>query len=178
MEESLKLIGFALLWIVIGIFLSCFITKCGGSNNEVLLSQQMEETRRDTILLVDTIVKLNPAPAHITATEKTTRRLPIYKTDTVYDSIKELWFEDSISVEIERTQVEYRDSMYAAWVSGFEPRLDSIKFFRESTIVEVESIIKQKHKRWHIGPTIGYGYTPQGFQPYIGVSLTYSLFEF
>ena len=80
-------------------------------------------------------------------------------------------------VELPIIQRHYADSTYEAWVSGpIEPRLDSLRVFAPTTIITQREW--KPPKRWHIGPTIGYGFTPQGFQPYIGVSITYSIISF
>lgn len=78
---------------------------------------------------------------------------------------------DSMRLELPIVQSVYEDTTYKAYVSGIYPRLDSIFVYPRREVVT----IKKPPKRWHIGPTIGYGITPQGFQPYIGVSVTYSI---
>ncbi len=69
-------------------------------------------------------------------------------------------------MEIPRTQVEYRDSSYHAWVSGYKPRLDSISLFNktiERTIIQT----KQNNSGW--GVMGGMSITPQGLQPSITI---------
>lgn len=84
---------------------------------------------------------------------------------------------DSAIVELPIVQRHYSDSTYEAWVSGpIDPQLDSVIVFAPTTIITKREW--KPPKRWHIGPTIGYGYTPQGFQPYIGISITYSIISF
>ncbi|WP_367617598.1 DUF6808 domain-containing protein [uncultured Muribaculum sp.] len=84
---------------------------------------------------------------------------------------------DSVIVELPKIQRHYVDSTYEAWVSGpLDPRLDSVKVFAPTTIISQREW--KPPKRWHIGPTIGYGMTPHGLCPYIGISVTYSLFSF
>ena len=84
---------------------------------------------------------------------------------------------DSAIVELPIIHRHYADSTYEAWVSGpIDPRLDSLRVFAPTTTITKREW--RPPKRWHIGPTIGYGYTPQGFQPYIGVSITYSVISF
>jgi|GEM_PF-272156 hypothetical protein len=79
-------------------------------------------------------------------------------------------------VELPIIQRHYADSTYEAWISGpVDPQLDSVKVFAPATIITRQEW--KPPKRWHIGPTIGYGYTPQGFQPYIGISVTYSIID-
>lgn len=173
MKESLRLIGFAMIWVILGFILASCLIKCGGI--PTLHNQDMtEETKRDTVYLTDTIVEIEPIPVSIVSTGIETRKLPVSIHDTIYKYLPR----DSIEVEIPITQVEYSDSNYQAWVSGFEPSLDSIRIFKQKEIITIENLIKEKPKRWHIGPTIGYGYTPKGFEPFIGVSITYSLISF
>ena len=84
---------------------------------------------------------------------------------------------DSAIVELPLIQRHYADSTYEAWVSGpVDPRLDSIRVFAPTTIITRREW--KPPKRWHIGPTVGIGYTSNGFQPYVGVSLTFSIFSF
>lgn len=84
---------------------------------------------------------------------------------------------DSAIVEVPMIQRHYADSTYEAWVSGpIAPRLDSVRIFAPTTIITKREW--KPPKRWHIGVTAGYGYGAKGFQPYIGVGITYSLFSF
>lgn len=84
---------------------------------------------------------------------------------------------DSVIVELPTMQRHYADSTYEAWVSGpVAPRLDSIRIFAPTTIITKREW--KPPKRWHIGVTAGYGYGAKGFQPYIGIGITYSLFSF
>ena len=52
---------------------------------------------------------------------------PHTRPDTVHDSIE---------VPVPIVQKRYDDSLYTAWVSGFEPNLDSIRLY-QPTIVEI-----------------------------------------
>ncbi len=90
-------------------------------------------------------------------------------------SEKGVWKGDS--VELPLIQRHYADSTYEAWVSGpIDPRLDSIRVFAPTSIITKREWKPPKH--WHIGPSVGIGYTAKGFQPYIGISLTYSILSF
>lgn len=81
---------------------------------------------------------------------------------------------DSTTVELPIIQRHYADSTYDAWVSGpIDPRLDSLNIYAPVTTITKQ--VWKPPKRWHIGPTIGYGYTPHGFEPYLGISVTYSI---
>lgn len=84
---------------------------------------------------------------------------------------------DSAIVDLPVIQRHYADSTYEAWVSGpIDPRLDSMRVFAPTTVITKRD--RDPQKRWHIGVTAGYGYGAKGFQPYIGVGITYSIFSF
>lgn len=83
--------------------------------------------------------------------------------------------EDSVSVEIPITQKHYADSTYSAWVSGYDPCLDSIKVYPRTEVVTITNTIKDKPKRWGIGIQGGVGYGKGGFTPYIGIGVQYNI---
>ena len=65
---------------------------------------------------------------------------------------------DSASVIIPITQKVYEADNYRAYVSGYEPNLDSI-FVREKTVRETVTIpVKQKQSRFGFGIGVGAGY--------------------
>lgn len=84
---------------------------------------------------------------------------------------------DSALVELPVIQRHYSDSTYEAWVSGpVDPRLDSLNIYGATTVITKREW--KPPKRWHIGISAGYGYGPNGFQPYVGIGITYSIFSF
>lgn len=83
--------------------------------------------------------------------------------------------EDSVSVEIPITQKHYADSTYSAWVSGYDPCLDSIKVYPRTEVVTITKQIQDKPKRWGIGIQGGVGYGKGGFTPYIGIGVQYNI---
>ena len=85
---------------------------------------------------------------------------------------------DSMAVEIPITQKRYDGDDYRAYVSGYEPNLDSIFVFPKTTVIHERSY--KPPNKWHIGITGGYGYGFKSKQaePYIGIGITYSIFSF
>lgn len=81
---------------------------------------------------------------------------------------------DSVTIELPTVQRRYEGEDYTAWVSGVEPRLDSVRVYR----VNERVTIRTPPRRWHIGPVAGMGLTPKGWQPYIGIGVTYSVISF
>lgn len=84
--------------------------------------------------------------------------------------------EDSVSVTIPITQKLYETEDYRAYVSGYNARLDSIFVNSKSTVVRIRD--PAKPKRFSIGLQAGYGMTPKGFQPYVGIGVSVNLFGF
>jgi len=69
------------------------------------------------------------------------------------------------------------DSTYTAYVSGIAyhdyPRLDSIRLRRQTAVERIRETvtIRKRTSRFSIGLQAGYGLTPAGFQPYIGLGM-------
>ena len=86
---------------------------------------------------------------------------------------------DSADVVIPITQKIYEDSTYTAYVSGYNPQLDSLIFRMPREVITIKEY--QKPKRWDVGIQAGYGMTINGtpqFTPYIGIGISYNLFSF
>lgn len=129
------------------------------------------EVVRDTVTVVDTVPYLLPVPRDSVVVRYETARLPIVVRDTVV-RLDSVIVRDSVAVEIPITQKRYVTDDYRAWVSGYRANLDSIEVFRRETVVTE----KVKASRWSIGVQGGYGMTPKGLQPYLGVSFSFRLF--
>lgn len=85
---------------------------------------------------------------------------------------------------LQRKQVVYEDSSYRAVVSGYlNPRLDSLVLFPKTTYKEVTNdiyhpvSIKPKRKRWGLGLQAGYGFYPGQSGFYVGVGVSYNLWQ-
>lgn len=128
-----------------------------------------------TKTMYDTIPYYEPVPVDSFIVRYETVRLPAVR-DTIRDSIifTDTIKHDSVNVIVPFTQKKYQDSIFTAWVSGFRPKLDSIKIYRET----IYKTIKEKPSRVGIGITGGYGYGLKGFTPFLGLGLYYRLSEF
>lgn len=85
---------------------------------------------------------------------------------------------DSAAVAIPITQKRYEGNDYRAYVSGYEPRLDSIFVYPKTSVVHERSY--KPPNKWHIGITGGFGYGLRSnrAEPSIGIGITYSIFSF
>ena len=76
---------------------------------------------------------------------------------------------DSVEVLVPQEQRVYAGEDYRAYVSGYMPRLDSVQIVRRESVVTRTVATKS---RFSVGIQAGYGLTPRGFQPYIGVGVS------
>lgn len=144
-------------------------------------------TVTDTTIYVDTIPYYQPVPKDSAVIRYITRVLPTSKTDTISaenyaqnngGNIPPLVMSDerdSAAVVIPITQKRYDGEDYRAYVSGYEPSLDSIFVFPKTTLIRERSY--KPPNRLGIGITAGYGYGFKSRQaePYIGIGITYNL---
>lgn len=132
-----------------------------------------------TVIERDTVV--------VVRVDTVTRDRPVYVESRVVDTMlvavsDTVVLRDSVYVEVAREQVEYRDSLYRAWVSGYKPALDSIAIYQRTQVVEVQTVVERPVvRRWGVGITAGYGATLVGGKvqgvPYVGVGVSYNLFS-
>lgn len=123
---------------------------------------------RDTVTVTDTVFIDRPVVKDSIVVRTVTRFLRLADTVCVvfHDTTT---IHDSILVEVPITQKQYAGEDYRAWVSGFEPRLDSIEVYRRQTTIRI------RPRRWSVGIQAGYGLTTRGFAPYVGVGVVYRL---
>ena len=79
--------------------------------------------------------------------------------------------EDSIDVPIPIVQKRYEDSLYTAWVSGFEPKLDSIRLYTPEIQTTVTKTVYDPTPLLTLGVQVGGGYGLIRRQPdiYVGI---------
>ena len=136
-----------------------------------------ESVSRDTVTLHDTVPEYLPAPKDSARIKYVTRWLPA-KHDTVYSenyaqSFAEI-MHDTVAVQVPITSKHYGGKNYDAYVSGFEPSLDSIFVYNETQYI-TETITKSKPpNKWSLSVNAGvdYGTTSKFWQPYASGELT------
>ena len=176
------------------IFASAMVLSWLAGKHSWAMTTDGESVRRDTVTVIDTVVHRVPAAKDSTVVRYVTRTVPVKgsdgstanKTDTFLaenyaqnngENMPPLYASassDSATVMLPITQKMYSDTDYRAWVSGYEPRLDSIKVYpRTVTVMETKY---KPPSRFSIGLQGGYGITPKGLQPYIGVGVNVRIF--
>ena len=135
-----------------------------GRGNEVVAADTVY--RRDTVrwpIVRDSVV-----------TRYVTRRLAVMRVDTVRqsDTVRAV---DTIEVSLPIVQKVYKDTNYTAWVSGYEPKLDSITIANK-IVTRTNTVSKNKNKRFSLGVQTGFNVINK--KPYFGVGITYNIINF
>lgn len=117
-------------------------------------------------------VKIPALPYYTEARHRTQQREP----DAVAVETMPEDTADSIEITLERTQLTYRDSLYTAYVSGYDARLDSL-VITYPTVSEKWTVTKPV-RHWSVGVQAGYGYGITNKKPdlYIGLGVGYRIF--
>jgi hypothetical protein len=159
-----------LIWVLLVVLAVSIAANIWQCSNEVEPSVVVEHDTvwRDTAIY-------EPQPAETIQTG----RVVYIKAAAVQPQIQRDTVHDSIDVPVQIVQKRYDDDLYTAWVSGFEPNLDSINL-RLPTITEtVTKTIVRPAPRLSLGIQAGGGIGIFGRHPdiYVGVGLQWRLFE-
>lgn len=140
----------------------------------------------DSITTEDTVADLTPTLRDSVVVRYEYKTIPITPPSEVGDTaslftppsdeIAIVEHGDSAEVIIPITQKVYETDDYRAYVSGYKATMDSIFITRQTTTIHIRE--PTKTKRFNVGVQAGYGLTPKGFQPYIGVGISATLFSF
>lgn len=142
-----------LLYTIALVFIFALGYRCGSNDRTTLVSHDTITIHEAPVIKMCTVGVIKTRIAQPTP--------PIEQTiSCTLDSL------DSLDITLPRQQANIKTRQYEAYISGYQPRLDSITIF---------SIIK-KPQRWSLGIHAGYGITPSGTQPYIGIGISYRLF--
>lgn len=125
----------------------------------------------DTVVVHDTLIVRQPP---VTAQAP----LPSRKVTVPADSVDMHPQGDSASVTLPAVSRKYAGEGYEAYVSGIEPRLDSLRLFTTSSLITTRIAAPARCSRWSIGVSAGYAATPRGLQPYIGIGVSYRILSF
>lgn len=174
MERKLAYLAIALVF-VLGLFVGLWLR--GLAPGQPALPDKPDAVYVDKPVFIDKPVPVEVTPAGYELVPAGTIDRVTQQIRLLQDSLDKkptIVVRDSlIYIDVPMEQKHYGDSTYDAWVSGYHPALDSLRFNQQTAIVEVP-VYKTVTKRWSvtIGPQVGYGFTPQGWQPYAGIGVT------
>ena len=156
-KTSLLLALFAALWFVIGGVCGFFVGK--GIYDQPVI----ESVTRDTVTITDTVIQYAPKPVSVEKVRTEYKWLPVVRTDTVtqYFGISEQLPQhpqDSALVEIPITSKHYSSEQYDAWISGYEPSLDSIKVYQKETLITERVVVSKPPNRLSLDVEAGADY--------------------
>lgn len=131
---------------------------------------ESETMRCDTVILHDTLAVRVPVPEQVEVIRRDTCWLVRCDTVQTVDTLRV-----PVVVPIERRV--YVTDDYRAEVEGYRPRLVSMKLYRQTQVVTETPAVRPR--RWGIGIQAGYGLAPRTgrFEPYIGLGIQYSIWQ-
>lgn len=104
--------------------------------------------QRDTLIVYDTIRLEKPAEIRYVRTKEVIK-VPIHDTMRIHDTTFLL---------LQKEIREYRDSMYYAKVSGYDPSLDYIEVYPKTTTISKTETVMQKPSPLRYEVTVGVDY--------------------
>ena len=122
-------------------------------------------TVTDTIIERETITAIPDTVYRTVALGEKTVKVVIHDT---------LCKTDTVTVSLPFVQKQYKDSSYSAWISGYEPSLDSIRVFPKTTIIRESKVVRQKDRRWGVFGGVGIGVSDR-ITPCVGVGIGYRI---
>ena len=147
------------------LFIACFIISFLGGYDYASKHCYNVRTVTDTIIVRDTITAIPDTVFRTVALGEKTVKVVIHDT---------LCKTDTVTVSLPFVQKQYKDSSYSAWISGYEPSLDSIRVFPKTTIIRESKVLRQKDRRWGVFGGVGIGVSDR-ITPCVGVGIGYRI---
>lgn len=122
-------------------------------------------TVTDTIIERETITAIPDTVYRTVALGEKTVKVVVHDT---------LCKTDTVTISLPFVQKQYKDSSYSAWISGYEPSLDSIRVFPKTTIIREIKVVRQKDRRWGVFGGVGIGVSDR-ITPCVGVGIGYRI---
>lgn len=170
MKMNLKdVLATIFVFVCFSVFAFAFAMVFHGRNSGEVTTDTIRIEKTDTMYIIhrDTIPQM--------VSEKIIKYVAVPQIIEAADTTKQ----DSLPV----VQKVFSDSTYTAYVSGIKyddlPKLDSIIVSQRTIYHTIQTTItntKKVRRKFGIGVQGGYGITPKGFQPYVGIGVSYNLF--
>ena len=162
MSRDLILALVSAVWLIIG-------CVCGFFMGKGMYDQPIEESvSRDTVCITDTIPHYYPKPVEVEKLRTEYKWLTRVEntTDTLHDSVL---------VAVPITSKHYGGDQYDAWVSGYEPSLDSIKVYQRTEYITERVTLSKPPNKWELDIIggIDYNIKQQRYTPHAGGELLY-----
>lgn len=148
---------------------------CGFFIGKGMYDQPLEtKIERDTVVVTDTIRHYLPTPKDSIRTKWVTRWLPIHDTIDHFREVTQM-VHDSVLVEVPIISKHYGAPEYDAWVSGYEPSLDSIKVYQKTEYITTTITQSKPPNKWELDIVggIDYNTAQDHYSPYAVGELLY-----
>ncbi len=144
---------------------------CGWFLSKLKYDKPIEENvTTDTVVVYRTLPDYNPSAKDSTLVRWKTKYLPVYKTDTFDNPVVITeWMHDTVAVQVPITSKHYGSKDYDAWVSGFEPNLDSIKVYQKTeriTTTITKTVKDNRHFFLDVAGGTEYAINDKRFAPF------------
>ena len=152
------------------IFVGCMV----GSFLMGRATMSVGENKLDTVVLREFVRDIMPM-ATVSSHTRTELALlprvmgPINISLPIVDTITVI---DSVLVEVPISRTEYSTDNYHIIAEGYRTKLLQVDVFPETKII-TEQVTKRKSWGMSLGVQAGYGITPVGSQPYVGVGISF-----
>lgn len=159
---------------IIGVAIALVFYLLGFWTGKKVYGQPFDtDVKTDTIIKHDTVPDLSPKPKDSLHIKYVTRWLKS-KKDTV-SQVEFITMHDTVAVEVPITSKHYGNETYDAWVSGFEPSLDSIKVYQKTEYVTKTITQMKPPNKLSLDVSTGLNYITNDKQivPYLQGELTY-----
>ena len=160
MTRNLKYLLFLLVAVICGFLLG----NCGKELQLDEVERVKIKVKTDTLKVVDTLKFYTPKPVKVFKIRHDTLRIAVAG--------------DTLAAALPIASKVYKDSLYTAYISGYNAQLDSITIRSPTTYIttNTEKIIT-RNKRFNIGVIGGFGLglKSKSFEPFVGVGVSYSL---
>lgn len=178
MIKDRKIVANALA-VIVGVCFGLMVHQCTRKPVEAV------KVKVDTVVVYDTIADYRPQAKDSVVVRWVTLRVPTggrggtHVTDDP-DTVGEVtgMVHDTVAVDIPITSKHYETESYQAWVSGYEPSLDSIKVYQRTEYI-TETVTRMKPPaRFSVGLQGGYGYgfKSKQIEPYVGIGVSIRIF--
>ena len=143
----------------------------------MVVCQWNRKQKVETVIEHDTIWKDTTIYEPVaTESVQTGRTVLVTYILTERDTLRE---RDTLMVPVEIEQKRYDDSLYTAWVSGYEPALDSICLHQREVVTTITKTITKPAPRISVGiqAGAGYGIFNRKADVYVGVGVQWRIFK-
>lgn len=135
-----------LIVIVLSLATICVTIKCCKQEPETIIV-----TQSDTVVVIKYDTIRFESPVYVDRVVKDTFYVKVNA-----DSVKKNTQNNAYYVKLEREQLHYSEkNKYDAWVSGFQPRLDSFVIYGKETTTSITKPLKNE-KKWRCYTMLSY----------------------